>query len=163
MGRGIQVGHGQVELLMRRAGLAGVVGRPRWRRIKPDNIASDRVQRNFQRAHPNQLRVTDITEHRTREGKVYCCVVLDTFSRKAVGWSIDASPTAALVTNALGMAIDSRLTHPRRGLRGAATLAPTTQCCNDRLNPVNLHHGPSPTGPRHLGWCRRWEAWATPS
>lgn len=35
--------------------------------------------------------------------------MLDTYSRRVVGWSIDASPTAALVTNALGMAIDSRL------------------------------------------------------
>jgi putative transposase len=34
--------------------------------------------------------------------------VLDTFSRRVVGWSIDSSPTAALVTNALGMAIDAR-------------------------------------------------------
>ena len=57
---------------------------------------------------PNQLWVTDITEHPTREGKVYCAVVLDTYSRRVVGWSIDASPTAALVTNALGMAIDTR-------------------------------------------------------
>ena len=53
--------------------------------------------------------VTDITEHRTREGKVYCCVVLDAYSRRVVGWAIDASPTAALVTHALGMAIDTRL------------------------------------------------------
>jgi transposase InsO family protein len=34
--------------------------------------------------------------------------VLDACSRRVVGWSIDASPTAALVTNALGMAIDAR-------------------------------------------------------
>jgi transposase InsO family protein len=34
--------------------------------------------------------------------------VLDAFSRRVVGWSIDASPTAALVTNALGMAIQTR-------------------------------------------------------
>ncbi|GMA36943.1 hypothetical protein GCM10025876_31470 [Demequina litorisediminis] len=53
--------------------------------------------------------MTDITEHPTREGKVYCCVVLDAYSRRVVGWSIDASPTATLVTNALGMAIDTRL------------------------------------------------------
>jgi putative transposase len=52
--------------------------------------------------------VTDITEHPTREGKVYCAVVLDVWSRRVVGWSIDASPTAALVTNALGMASNSR-------------------------------------------------------
>jgi putative transposase len=55
------------------------------------------------------LWVTDITEHPTREGKVYCAVVLDSFSRRVVGWSIDAAPTAALVTNALGMAIDRRI------------------------------------------------------
>ena len=52
--------------------------------------------------------VTDITEHPTREGKVYCAVVLDVFARRVVGWSIDASPSAALVTNALGMAIEQR-------------------------------------------------------
>ncbi len=34
--------------------------------------------------------------------------MLDAFSHRVVGWSIDASPTAALVTNALGMAIDNR-------------------------------------------------------
>ncbi len=52
--------------------------------------------------------MTDITEHPTREGKADCAVVLDAYSRRVVGWSIDASPTAALVTNALGMAIDTR-------------------------------------------------------
>ena len=112
LGRGIAVGHGQVELLMRAAGIRGVTGRSKWRRVKPDNIARDHVERAFARGGPNQLWVTDITEHPTREGKVYCCVVLDTFSRRVVGWSIDASPTAALVTNALGMAIDSRRPQP---------------------------------------------------
>ena len=64
---------------------------------------------------PNQLWVTDITEHPTREGKVYCAVVLDAFSRRVVGWSIDARPTAALVTNALGMAIQTRTPARRDG------------------------------------------------
>ena len=39
---------------------------------------------------------------------MYCAVVLDTASRRVVGWPIDSRPTAALVTNALGMAIDQR-------------------------------------------------------
>jgi len=109
LGRGVLVGHNQVEMLMRRAGLEGVTGRRRWKRIRPADIATDRVERDFNRAGPNQLWVTDITEHPTREGKVYCCVILDTYSRRVVGWSIDSSPTGALVTNALGMAIDARL------------------------------------------------------
>jgi transposase InsO family protein len=70
--------------------------------------AEDRVQRQFDRKGRDQLWVTDITEHPTREGKVYCAVVLDTFSRRVVGWSIDGHQTAALVTNALGMAIEQR-------------------------------------------------------
>jgi transposase InsO family protein len=112
LGRGVHVGHNAVEMLMRRAGISGLSGRRGWKRVKPDNIAGDLVERAFARTGPNQLRVTDITEHPTREGKVYCCVVLDTFSRRVVGWSIDSSQTAALVTNALGMAIDSRRPAP---------------------------------------------------
>jgi putative transposase len=52
--------------------------------------------------------MTDITEHPTREGKVYCCVVLDAFSRLVVGWSIDSTQTTTLVLNALGMATRRR-------------------------------------------------------
>jgi transposase InsO family protein len=48
--------------------------------------------------------MTDITEHPTGEGKVYCCVVLDAFSRLIVGWSVESTQTTVLVTNALGMA-----------------------------------------------------------
>lgn len=108
LGHGIRVGHGQVELVMARAGLKGVPGhRRRWARHETPT-ASDLVERKFTRDAPNALWVTDITEHRTREGKVYCAVVLDTFSRRVVGWSIDSSPNAALVTNALGMAIEDR-------------------------------------------------------
>ena len=40
--------------------------------------------------------MTDITEHPTRRrGKVYCSVVLDAFSRRVVGWSIDSRPRDA--------------------------------------------------------------------
>jgi transposase InsO family protein len=108
LGRGLVVSHGVVELLMSRAGIRGVTRRPRWRRPRPERVFKDLVERDFARSGPNQQWVTDITEHPTREGKVYCAVVLDAYSRRVVGWSIDASPTAALVTNALGMAIDSR-------------------------------------------------------
>ena len=108
LGQGLIVGRCAVELLMARAGLAGVSGRPRFRRIPNVATAADLVERRFRRDDPDRLWVTDITEHPTREGKVYCAVVLDVFSRRVVGWSIDASPTAALVTNALGMAIDQR-------------------------------------------------------
>lgn len=109
LGRGIAVGYHQITALMRRAGLQGVTGKPKGRRgLPPGATAADLVDRRFARTGPNQLWVTDITEHPTREGKVYCAVVLDAYSRRVVGWSIDSSPTSALVTNALGMALDVR-------------------------------------------------------
>jgi hypothetical protein len=108
LGQHISVGREAVATLMRRAGISGNVGTPKRKSIVHVATSSDLVTRDFNRAAPNQLWVTDITEHRTREGKVYCAVVLDTYSRRVVGWSIDSSPDAALVTNALSMAISNR-------------------------------------------------------
>ena len=108
LGQGISVGHQAVERLMRAAGIQGLSGRPRYRKSAPQAAATDLVSRQFAREEPDELWVTDITEHPTPEGKVYCAVVLDACSRRVVGWSIDTAPTAALVMNALGMAIDAR-------------------------------------------------------
>lgn len=93
---------------MNRAGIKGLPGHKRRRPIHQTPTAADLVDRKFTRTGPDQLWVTDITEHPTREGKVYCCVVLDTYSRRVVGWSIDSTQTATLVTNALGMAVQNR-------------------------------------------------------
>src|SRR5436190_1003400 len=106
--RGIQVGHNAVAMLMQRAAIVGRSGARKRYGIPSAASADDLVDRMFIRERPNQLWVTDITEHPTREGKVYCAVVLDAFSRSVVGWSISHSPNAALTRNALGMAIEQR-------------------------------------------------------
>jgi transposase InsO family protein len=107
LGRGIEVGHNAVAMLMNRAGIAGRNGAPKWRG-SGEPTAEDLVDRKFLRTRPNELWLTDITEHPTREGKVYCAVVLDAFSRRVVGWSIGHNQTAVLTCNALGMAIEQR-------------------------------------------------------
>jgi transposase InsO family protein len=108
LGRGISVGRECVARLMRKAGVRGISGRSKYRRIPNAPSADDHVERRFERDGPDQLWVTDITEHRCREGRVFCAVVLDVFSRRVVGWAIDSSATAALTTNALAMAIEQR-------------------------------------------------------
>ena len=113
LGYGIRVGHNAVAMLMRRASLQGLSGsRGPRRRIRLLDTPADLVDRDFVRHEPDQLWVTDVTEHPTREPKVYCAVVLDVFSRRVVGWSIDRSATSALVTSALGMAIGNRQPDP---------------------------------------------------
>ena len=73
----------------------GIKGLPTRRRLKGARLAQvislDLVRLSFRRDRPNELWLTDITEHPTREGKLYCCVVLDAFSRRVVGWSIDST------------------------------------------------------------------------
>jgi transposase InsO family protein len=114
-GHGVIVNPKTVRRSMRLHGLGGL---PRLskRFHRKANIATtaDLVQRRFDRPAPDQLWVTDITEHPTREGKVYCCVVLDVFSRRVVGWSIDSHQATPPVTNALGMAIHNHRPRPEQ-------------------------------------------------
>jgi putative transposase len=108
-GRGIRAGHNAVADIMRRLGLKGLPTRRLPRGAKVSTVSSlDLVGRVFRRDRPNELWLTDITEHATREGKLYCCAVLDSFSRRVVGWSIDSTQTTSLVLNALGMATQRR-------------------------------------------------------
>jgi transposase InsO family protein len=95
-------------MLMQHAGITGRSGARKRYGIQGAATADDLVERRFVRERPNQLWLTDVTEHPTREGKVYCAVVLDAFSRRVVDWSISHNPTAALTCNALGMAIEQR-------------------------------------------------------
>lgn len=77
-GRSIKVGRNAVQLIMRELGIKGL---PTRRLPKGSRIAKvtslDLVGRDFRRDRPDLLWMTDITEHPTREGKIYCCVVLD--------------------------------------------------------------------------------------
>lgn len=110
-GRGVPIGQNTVRSIMVELGLKGIPNRRPPKGAKMARITSlDLVRRNFHRSAPNQLWLTDITEHPTREGKIYCCAVLDAFSRRVVGWSIDSTQTSQLVMNALGMATQKR--HP---------------------------------------------------
>jgi putative transposase len=61
---------------------------------------------------PNQLWIADITYIRLKAEFVYLAVVLDAFSRKVVGWSLDRSLQARLPTSALERAIMSRQPPP---------------------------------------------------
>jgi putative transposase len=70
--------------------------------------SADLVNRQFTVDRPNQLWITDITEHPTGEGKVHCAAVMDAYSRLIVGWSIAEHMRTELATDALGMAIVRR-------------------------------------------------------
>lgn len=123
LGLGLSVNLKRVARLMRQAGIQGLYRR-RCRgctvRDPAAEPSSDLVGRNFTVDAPNRLWVTDITEHPTAEGKVYCAAVLDAYSRLIVGWSIAEHMRTELVTDALGMAIIRR--QPEKNPSGEQTV-----------------------------------------
>ncbi|MET1247270.1 IS3 family transposase [Sporolactobacillus sp. STCC-11] len=72
------------------------------------------LNRQFQQKAPNQAWVTDMTYIRTLAGWVYLASVIDLFSRKVVGWYMDATMTQDLPLQALKLAIEKR--QPGKGL-----------------------------------------------
>ena len=104
LGCGVRCGKKRVARLMRVAGLQGIYKRRGKRRCPAAPVHDDLVQRQFVADAPNRLWLTDITEHPTREGKVYLAAVLDVYARRIVGWSIADHLRSELVTDALEMA-----------------------------------------------------------
>ena len=67
-----------------------------------------RVRYEFTATGPNQLWLTDITEHWTAEGKLYLCAIKDVFGNKIVGYSIDSRMKSSLAVRALENAVAMR-------------------------------------------------------
>ncbi|MFF0818306.1 IS3 family transposase [Rhodococcus sp. NPDC003318] len=83
-------------------------------------VHDDLVDRNFSAGAPNQVWLTDITEHWTDEGKLYLCAIKDVYSGRIVGYSIEPHMKATLAVAALSYAIDTRspagtIVHSDRG------------------------------------------------
>ena len=72
----------------------------------------NRVNRVFQAPGPNRLWVADMTFIRTRQGWLYLAAILDVYSRKIVGWSTGAQPTAQLAQQAIERALGQRRVAP---------------------------------------------------
>jgi transposase InsO family protein len=108
---GYSVGRRRVARLMREAGLAG---RPK-RRFKVTTqrdvrhpVARNLLKQDFSAQRPNQVWASDITYVSTLQGWLYLAVVMDLYSRKIVGWSMDERMSRHLAIDALTMALADR-------------------------------------------------------
>lgn len=64
-------------------------------------IAPNLLDRQFAATEPNQKWAADFTYVWTGEGCLFVAVVLDLYSRRVVGWSMQPTMTVQLVMNAL--------------------------------------------------------------
>jgi putative transposase len=115
--RGIEISRKRITRLMEQAGLRCKIKR-KFKVTTDSNhtlhIAPNLLQRQFHVTSPNRVWAGDITYIPTRNGWLYLATVMDLYSRKIVGWSMNTSMTSALVNDALTMAIWSR--KPGKGL-----------------------------------------------
>ena len=114
--RGLSCGRKRVARLMRREGLVGRSPRRRYpctTQSSPGNpVAPNVLAQDFSASQPDQKWVADITYVDTAEGWLYLAPVLDLFSRKVVGWSMDSHLYSSLVEDALQMAVTRRRPAP---------------------------------------------------
>ena len=119
--QGLRVGENRVARLCSEQRIWSVFAKKRGlnRKAGPP-VHDDLVDRRFSAAAANLLWLTDITEHRTDEGKLYLCAIKDVHSNKIVGYSIDDRMKASLAVAALRHAIGLRapagtIVHSDRG------------------------------------------------
>jgi putative transposase len=108
---GIRVGRKRVARLMRAAGLRGATLRRYVVTTQVDSgarAAVDLVDRQFYADGPDRLWVADITFVPTWSGFLYLAVVLDVYSRRVIGWSMETHLRTELILAALNMAITQR-------------------------------------------------------
>lgn len=114
--RGMLVNHKRVARLMREDSL--LVARSALPSVSSDVRGHGEIYINLANrmkiTGTNQLWVADITFVRLKREFVYLAVVLDKFSRRVVGWSVERTLTVRLPLSALQKAIEER--RPQLGL-----------------------------------------------
>ena len=126
--RGLAVNHKRVGRLMRLDNLLAIQRRKfvSTTRSRHDLEVCLNVAANLRLTGINQLWVADITYIRLRQEFVFLAIVLDRYSRRAVGWSLERSLSAKLTVKALQQAIERRrptpglVHHSDRGIQYAA-------------------------------------------
>ena len=113
--KGYRIGMNRVARLMRMERVRGSI-RKRYRApsgvraVGP--VAENLLDRQFTPDSPNQAWAGDITYVRTDEGCLYLAVVMDLYSRRVIGWSMQSRIGRELAMDAMTMAIGHRQVHP---------------------------------------------------
>lgn len=126
---GIKCSKNRVARLMKKANISSVV-KKKWKATTNSKhsfpVAKNLLNQNFNADKIDEVWTSDITYIWTREGWLYLCVILDLYSRKVIGWSMDKSMKKELVLKAIKQAIGRRgsntgiIFHSDRGAQYAA-------------------------------------------
>ncbi|MBS6364423.1 MAG: IS3 family transposase, partial [Actinomycetaceae bacterium] len=107
--QGIEISERRVWRLCSHAQVFSVIARRKLRGKKSGApVHDDLLQRHFHADALNVAWATDITEHWTKEGKLYLCAIKDLCSRRIVGYATGGRMKSRLVVAALDDAMRKR-------------------------------------------------------
>jgi transposase InsO family protein len=127
--RGVACGVNTVAKVMKEAGIRAKMTRRFVRTTDSQHrlpVSENVLDRDFTATKPNPKWVMDLTDIPTLEGWLFLALVVDLFSRRIIGWAMDATMTSRLVVDALGMAVSRRgvvagvIAHSDRGSQYAS-------------------------------------------
>lgn len=110
---------------------------------RPAIAVDNTLNRQFEVGKPDQVWVTDITYIKTYEGFAYLAVIIDLYSRRVVGWSVQKRQTTDLVLQALLMAVWRRKPKSKVLIHSDQGSQFTSIDWNSFLKQHNLEHSPS--------------------
>ncbi|AFT74440.1 transposase [Alteromonas sp. KUL17] len=112
---GLVVNHKRVQRLMCELGLKSKVRPKRYKSYKGEigRIAENKLNREFTVEQPNQKWVTDVTEFKVNNQKVYLSPIIDLFNREVISYEVRTSVTLPLVTDMLKAATSKLLPHEK--------------------------------------------------
>ena len=124
--KGHVINHKRIERIMQENGLRGIPVRKF--KVTTDSkhrfpLAENKLNQRFDVDTPNKVWASDITYISTSEGWMYLAVVMDLYSRRIIGWSMDKHMETGLISNALKMALgmrelgDEMMHHSDRGVQ----------------------------------------------
>lgn len=122
--QGLQVNHKKVNRLMVQADLSAKVRRVKyssWKGESAQGTLPDLLQRNFTAPHPGEKFVTDVTEFKVGDKKLYLSPIMDLYNREIVAVNITERPTYALAEDMLdaflrtGRAKEGAILHSDQG------------------------------------------------
>lgn len=116
--QGLSVNHKLVARLMKTLGLQAKIRRKKYRSYQGQagKIADNIVQRQFTAKQPNQLWLTDVTEFKVGDKKLYLSPVLDCYNNEIVSYELSTRPAFNLVKNMLVKAIKPLTQKNKQGL-----------------------------------------------
>ena len=142
----------RVARLTQLAGIKAQIGykrRPGSYGGKPSVVVDNTLDRQFDVEAPDRVWVTDITYIRTQQGFAYLAVVIDLYSRRVIGWSMQSRQTTDVVLQALLMAVWRRKPKAKVLIHSDQGSQFTRMDWAAFLRAHNLEHSMSRRGNRH--------------